>query len=106
MMQPETLMPIPPQDWEATPETVQNALISLLPLKTELDSLRSRLQFYEGETKQNIARYHELVDQSFLTGLSEPEAAEMQRLGEAIDRGNDGFYAAATHRLQQVIKGE
>ena len=84
MTQPKTLTPIPPQDWANTPETVQNALISLIPLKTEVDSLRSRLQVYE-ETKQVIARYHELVDQSFLTGLSEVEAAEMQRLGEAID---------------------
>lgn len=96
MAQPELLTQIPPQDWEATPETVRNLLVALF----------NRLEVQEADSKRTIIRYHELVDKSFLTEISEQEKAEMQQLGDAIDRGNAGFYASATHRLQQVLKSE
>ena len=112
-MSTELLRRIPPQDWEATPDTVRALLLSLLPLATEVSELRARLHEAEqqaGEnlpaetqqSRQQVERYQSLVDRLFLDGLTQEEEQELERLGVEIDSRNAPFYEAALRRMDAI----
>jgi hypothetical protein len=111
----DLLTRIPPEDWETTPSTVRNLVLSLLPLAAEVSELRDRVHLLEAQTgaepeqllkeqeqRQRVRRYHELVDTLFLKGLTSEEEAEMERLGAEIDAYNAPFYAPIRERLEAV----
>lgn len=103
----ELLNRIPMEEWDATPASVQRLLLSLLPMAMEVEALRSRLQALEQHPQASVTvleRYHLLVDQLFLRGLSEEEQAEMERLGAEIDTQNAPFYEVALRKMQTAGK--
>jgi hypothetical protein len=111
MTDTDLLHSIPAKDWEATPASVRQLLLSLLPLAGEVSELRARLNLHatpDNEEKQpemsdqraRIARYQSLVDRSFLNDLTPEEQQEMECLGVEIDAGNAPFFQAALQRMQ------
>lgn len=84
------------RDWEATPPSVRNILLSL---ERERNDFRQKLERLEHaqeaaseEHKHRLQRYHTLVEQQFLTGLTPEQQLEIERLGEEIDAVNSAFY--------------
>ena len=83
-------------DWEATPATVQQVVLSL---ERELKASRERLERLEHtqeatseEHKHRLQRYHALVEHQFLKGLTPEQQQEIERLGQEIDTVNSAFY--------------
>ena len=108
---------IPTKDWEATPASVQNLLLSLLPLAEAAEQRKRSLQngdiassvpfekhsLREQEVqKSRLHRYHLLVDKSFLSGLSEHEEAEKRQLGQEIDKYNAVFYEPVIKVIETI----
>jgi hypothetical protein len=95
-MEPAVIEQIPEQDWEATPASVRNALLSL---ERERNAFREKLERLEHtqeatseEHKRRLQRYQALVEQQFLSGLTPEQQQEIERLGEEIDAVNSAFY--------------
>jgi chromosome segregation ATPase len=91
---------ISPLDWESTPTSVRNMLLSL---EQERDAIRERLEQLENvqqaatdEHKQRIRRYQALVEQQFVSGLTPEQQQEIERLGEEIDAVNSAFYPSVS----------
>jgi hypothetical protein len=117
MTHTELLSRIPAPDWEATPVSVRNLLLALLPLEAEVSMLRARLHSFKQpeqsglgasesqEQAERVKRYQQLVDQFFLMGLSEQETQELERLGTEMDADAAPFYEAALQRMAAANNG-
>ena len=87
-------------DWNATPPSVQKRLLAL---EQEMNSVREQLRKIEhaqemgGEHHRlRLERYHALVEQQFLSGLTAEEQQEIERLGREVDETNSAFYPSLT----------
>lgn len=83
-------------DWNATPPAVQQRLLAL---EREVNVVREQLQRLEhareaqGEYhRQRLQRYHTLVEQQFLSGLTPEDQQEIEQLGREIDAVNATSY--------------
>ncbi|MCW3101157.1 MAG: hypothetical protein JWL77_6775, partial [Chthonomonadaceae bacterium] len=57
------------------------------------DYERAKVELQQEKTYRTVLRrYHELVDQEFLEGITEAEREEMERLGQEIDAADAPFY--------------
>lgn len=88
MLETDVLSQLPPGDWDATPASVREVLLRLMPLAEE--SMHRRA----------VARHQELVDKMFAGALSDDEREELQHLSEAIDEANAPFYKQAMERAR------
>ena len=86
---------IPSTDWEATPSSVKNALLSL---ERERDAIQERLEQLEQARKATseghdlrLKRYQLLVEQQIRSGLTPEQQREIERLGAEIDAVNSAF---------------
>ena len=80
-------------DWKATPKSVRDALLSL---EEQRNALLKRLELNREATGEmdifRVKRYHELVEQQFLSGLTPEQRQEIDLLAEEIDSKNAGLY--------------
>ncbi len=80
-------------DWKATPKAVRDVLLSL---EDERNALLERLELSREAASEahilRVKRYHELVEQQFLTGLTPEQRQEIDLLGEEIDSKNTSLY--------------
>ncbi len=93
-------------DWNATPPAVQQHLIAL---EREMNSAREQLRKLElaqevgGERhRHRLERYHALVEQQFLSGLTPEEQQEIERLGREIDAANSAFYPSLASLAETI----
>lgn len=94
------------RDWEDTPVAVRNVLLSL---ERERNAIRERLERLEHaqeaafeEHKRRLQRYHALVEQQFLSGLTPEQQQEIERLGEEIDAVNSAFYPSLSSLAETI----
>jgi hypothetical protein len=94
------------RDWEATPPAVRNVLLSL---ERERNTFRERMERLEhareATTKEHgrrLTRYHSLVEQQYLAGLSPEQQREIEQLGEEIDSVNSAFYPSLESLAETV----
>ena len=119
MSNTNVLEPVPAEDWNAAPPSMQALLQKLLPLVDEVAELRERVALLENshslvsvedkhtfaETqaqRERLGRYHALVNKSFVPGVNGEEAAEMKSLGQAIDAYNAEFYAPVLKVMRAI----
>ena len=95
------------RDWNATPPAVQQRLLAL---EREMNAVREQLRRLEhaqetgGETHQHrLQRYHTLVEQQFLSGLTPEEQQEIERLGREIDAVNAAFYPSLDSLAETIM---
>ncbi len=93
-------------DWEETPAPVRSALLSL---QQECDTFREQITQLTaaGETasaahKNRLERYHALVEQQFLAGLTPEQTQEIERLGREIDEVNAGFHPSLSSLAEAI----
>ena len=98
---------IPVKDWEATPASVRNILLSL---ERERNSFQERLERLEHaqkadteEHKRRLHCYHSLVEQQFLTGLTPKQQQEIERLGKEIDAVNSAFQPSLSSLKEAIF---
>ena len=90
-------------DWKVTPKAVRDVLLSL---EEERNALLERLELNRQTTSEadilRVNRYHELVEQQFLTGLTPEQCLEIDLLGAEIDSKNAGLYPSIFSLSEQI----
>ncbi len=106
IMNPLVTEQISDRDWNATPPAVQQLLLAL---EREMNSVREQLRRLEhaqeaaGEYhRHRLQRYHTLVEQQFLSGLTPEEQEEIERLGREIDAVNFAFYPSLSSLAETI----
>ena len=93
-------------DWEATPAPVRSVLLAL---ERERDAFRSQIgqvtaarEAASAAHKSRLERYHALVEQQFLAGLTPEHEQEIERLGREIDELNSAFYPSLSSLAETI----
>ena len=79
-------------DWNATPPAVQRVLLAV---EREMNAMRERVERIEQKRDlqhSRLERYHSLVEQQFLHGLTPEQQQEIEHLGKEIDALNADAY--------------
>ena len=99
---------IPAQDWEATPASVRNVLLSLErernAIREQLERMESVQQSETTEHKNRIQRYQFLVEQQFLNGLTGDEKNEIEQLAREIDSVNASLYPSLSSLSETIAR--
>jgi hypothetical protein len=105
-MEPIVIEQIPAQDWEATPISVRNVVLSLErernAIREQLERLEHTQEATSEDHKRRLQRYHLLVEQQFLHGLTPEQKQEIERLGEEIDTVNSAFYPSLSSLAETI----